>query len=405
MSSSTSVAHSADGAALGFYYQSLYALYEILRQPHDDAAVCLERLDDVEIFANGQPLLIQLKHSIVVKPDSVTLSSRALWRTIKVWIDVLPKVDLAETRFQLVTVASLDKKSVLSILLDESADRNLLHDQLVQEAERVVSEYQKASALKKSPLPHSDRIAGCNAFLQLDKIKRKTLLTRMTICPGTSNISALSNDIASRLVNFPPTQRSEVCTRLIEWWDLQVIFSLCGKRERFISKIEAQEKISEIAGEIERDELLPDFETSLLPDNHIPNSMIIQQINLVSGTPTDIKIAVREEWRARAQRHKWCTERLDMATRIEVYDLLLLEAWQDKFERMSEDCDGLDDSLKCKYGRDLLRWSFDIAHKEVRPFADSCNTTYYVRGSYQVLSVDLKVGWHPQFQQLLKQNL
>lgn len=94
--------HSAVNAALGFYYQSLYGLLSIVRASHDDAAVCLERLDDVEILTNGQSLLSQLKHSLSKKPAAVTLSSIALWKTLKAWIDVLPAVSLNDTFLRII---------------------------------------------------------------------------------------------------------------------------------------------------------------------------------------------------------------------------------------------------------------------------------------------------------------
>ncbi|WP_228380268.1 hypothetical protein [Pseudomonas syringae] len=56
--------HDASPAALGFYYQSQFALLTLLSQTADDAAVAVERLDDVELKANGQKLLFQLKHSV-----------------------------------------------------------------------------------------------------------------------------------------------------------------------------------------------------------------------------------------------------------------------------------------------------------------------------------------------------
>lgn len=401
MVSRSSVSHSADGAALGFYFQSLYALFAILEQPHDDAVVCLERLDDVEVIANGQPLLLQLKHSITTKPEAVTLASRALWRTLKVWIDVLPRVTLAETQFQLVTVAPLGKSNALAVLLNPTSDRSSLQTLLVTEAQRVVDE--NAAASGASAPPHADRIDGCKAFLNLDEAKRNALLARVTVRPGASNIGAVCDDIAKRLMNFPPGQRPEICKRLIEWWDLQVIFTLCEKRQRTIAKIEVLQVISELAGEIERDDLFPDFELAALPSDHTPDSMIERQIELVGGTRTDARIAIREEWRARAQRHKWCTDRLDMAVRIELYDQLLQEVWQDKHSRIVEICQGCDDKEKRKSGRELLRWTLDLAHAEVRPFASNWSATYYVRGSYQVLAIDLKVGWHPQFMELLGQ--
>ena len=49
----------------------------------------------------------------------------------------------------------------------------------------------------------------------------------------------------------------------------------------------------------------------------------------------------------------------------------------------------------------MLRWSYDVAHTEVRAFANNWSIGYYVRGTYQVLAIDLQVGWHPQFKQLL----
>lgn len=402
MNITNSANHSADAAALGFYFQTFYALHAILGQPHDDAVVCLERLDDVEIHANGQSLLTQLKHSMSGTPVSLTLASKALWRTFKAWIDVLPRLVINETSFQLVTVAALGKDIVLGALLDENADRTLLHDALVEEAQRVVKEHQAAKADGASTtFPHADRVAGCDAFLKLGASARTSLLARMSIHAGNANITGIEDDIASALVNFPPDKRQAIARRLLEWWDLQVVFTLCGRRERFIGKIEVQQKISEIAGEIERDELMPEFETVLPPSDHQPDSMLVKQIELVQGKPSDIQFAIREEWRAREQRHNWSAERLDMAVRIDRYDRILEEVWADKHVRIVEEREGLDEARTCELGLKLLRWSHDDAYKEVQPFANNWNAPYYIRGSYQVLAINLQVGWHPEFKDLL----
>jgi hypothetical protein len=401
MTQQGSSSHSAEAAALGFYFQSLYALHGILEQPHDDAAVCLERLDDVEFVSNGEPLLVQLKHSMSMKPAAVTLASPMLWRTFKAWIDVLPKIVLETTRFQLVTVAPIDTEGALACLTTELSDRESLHALLLQEAKRVL-DAQEVAKLAGTPLPHADRVGGCSAFIYLDEATRRTLLSRISVRPGSDNIAAVSGNIENCLVNFPPPKRPILCRRLVEWWDLQVVFTLCGKRERFITKLEVQLKLAELAGEIERDELLPDFESALLPKDHVPDSVLTRQIELVGGTPSDVRVAVREEWRARSQRHKWMSERLDMASRIAKYDDLLHETWQDKHERMCEECDEVDDNHKRQRGHELLRWSYDLAHTEVRPFAPNWSATYYVRGTYQVLAIDLVVGWHPDFKTLLE---
>ncbi|EMM7669239.1 hypothetical protein RVX72_002543 [Citrobacter freundii] len=399
---SKAVNHAAEGAALGFYYQSLYALKAILDNKHDDAALCLERLDDVEISANGENFLTQLKHSIKPNPASVTISSTLLWKTFKVWIDLLPKLNLDETKLQLITVAPIGKKSELFVLTQENSDRELLLLKLSEEAARVKEEHERSLTQKKMPVAHAQRYNECKSFLELQKEIQRQFLSKIVIFENEKNISNISEDIACKLTNFPPHKRELICQKLLEWWDLQVIFSLCGKRERIIYKLEVQQRLSEISGELERDELSVDFENALLPNDYKPHSMIVNQIELIKGRKVDISQATREEWRARSQRHKWCIERFDMAARIDQYDRLLLETWSDRYERMAEECEDCEGHHKEEQGYQLFRWSFDMAHTQIRSFAPNWNASYYVRGTYQLLSIDLKVGWHPDYKGLLR---
>lgn len=333
MNSATTVesgGHSAVDAALGFYYQSLYGLLAIVNATEDDATVCLERLDDVEIILNGRPLLVQLKHSLSKKPAAVSLASVALWKTLKAWIDVLPKVSLDDTRFQLVTVATLSSGSVLAPLLDEKASRAKLLKLLEVEAQRVVNEHSLAKKNGRSPLPHIERLPGCSAYLNLSSVIREKLLSRVTIHPAANDINKIQRDITTALTAFPPNQREAISQRLMEWWDLQIVYSFCAKRDRFITKLEVQQRLLEMAGELSRDELLADFQFNAPPDDHSPPSMIATQLELVNCTKSEIRSAQREEWKARSQRHKWMTERADMAGRIHRYDQYLIQEWGDR---------------------------------------------------------------------------
>lgn len=392
--------HSAVAAAMGFYYQSLYGLLCIVKETDDDAAVCLERLDDVEVNVNGQTLLNQLKHSLSKKPKPVTISSVALWKTLKAWIDVLPKVSLNDTRFQLVTVAPLPAGSPLEPLLDDATSRANLLLLLADEAQRVLDE-REAAATKKKSLPHGERAAACLAYANLNESVRQSLLSRISIQPAVSDIVQIGKDIADALRSFPPNQRETIARRLIEWWDLQVVHSFCGMRDRVISMLDVQLKLSEIAGEVQRDEVLADFQFDTPPDDYSPPSLIAKQLQLVGGTKTEIRAAEREEWRARSQRHKWLSERVDMAARITLYDLLLVEAWTDKHGLMVEQTEAATDSQKQSAGLEIFRWSFNDAKMQISPFAKNWSADYYVRGSYQFLAVDLRVGWHPDFEALL----
>jgi hypothetical protein len=393
-------AHSAEAAALGFYYQGFFALLTLMREETDNAAVGIEQLDDVELKVNGHNLLFQLKHSVSTAPPPITLKSKALWRTIKVWVDILPALTLSETTLHLVTVAKLGPDSPLIALTDPDAERTELVEAMAQEAQRVL-DARAAAAKGGKALPHADRIDGCSAFLALTETERLNLLRRTVIKQGSPAVGAIEENVAGYLKLLPPEQRPTVARRLIEWWDRQIVYSLCGKRERAVVRSELQHQISAIISDIEQDRLMPDFEVASPPEDYQPDGMLARQIKLVDGRSSDLSKAIREEWKAREQRAKWLNGSPAMAVTINDYDLLLEEYWSDRHGQMVEECAELDHKAKCISGLNILRWTHEEAPSAVRPIAQSWNAAYYVRGTYQVLAIDLKVGWHADYAKLL----
>ncbi|MEN4937224.1 ABC-three component system protein [Stenotrophomonas sp. TWI1151] len=388
--------HSAEASALGFYYQSLFALKTLLELDSDNAAVAIERLDDVEVVADKQTLLLQLKHSLSATPAPITLASRALWKTLKAWIDTLPKLSIAETVLHLVAVGHVPAGSPLLALLQEGSDREELIDALVAEATRVVEKRAEAKAAKKD-LPYADRADGCEALLNLPALGREALVRRIRIHPNSPNIALIESEIAKSLKLLPSEQRALVASRLVAWWDREVIYSLCGQRDRAIAKLEVQAQISSIIGEIESGLLHADFSGAKPPPSHEPDSMLLRQIRLVCGSKTDENKATVEEWRARAQRSKWVEDNPAMASTINRHDEHLCEEWSNRHEQMTEDCQFSGESEKCTKGLALLRWTHEDAPGAVEAIAAKWSAVFYVRGSYQVLAVDKRVGWHPDY--------
>lgn len=395
--------HAAEAAALGFYYQSLFALLTLVSQTADNAAVAVERLDDVEVSADGNRLLYQLKHSISETPPPVSLASRALWKTIKVWVDTLPVLTLSETTLHLVAVGHIPDDSPLKALLRVNSERTELLKALQIEAKRVINA--RAVAVKENKnIPFPDRADGCEAFLALSETEQHNLVRRIVIQPGSPTISEIEEKIAAHLTLLPVGQRKLVAQRLVEWWDRQIIYSLCGKRKRALERIELQHQISSIIGDIEDERLVPDFTLAMPPNDYQPDGMLTRQIELVDGQLSDIKRAVREEWRAREQRSKWVNANPGMASIINDYDLVLQEHWSDRHSQMVEECSDLEDKKKCEAGLKLLRWAHESASQLIPHISEGWSGTYYVPGSYQVLAIDLKVGWHPSYSSLLKEK-
>ncbi|GEA68403.1 hypothetical protein PA3_25610 [Acinetobacter pittii] len=394
--------HSAEASALGFFYQSLYALDTLLGLSTDNAAISIETLDDVQLDENGKNLLFQLKHSIKRNPTSLTIKSKSLWKTFKAWIDVLPKISLSETKMHLVVVGKISEKDPLNKLLDLNDDRATLLQALENEAIRVLDERKKAQQQKKRTLPYADRKDGCEAFMKLKSNVRKNLLDRVFVIAKSPNINEIEKSIAAKLTLFPSAHQTLIAKKLVEWWDRQVIYSLSGVRERYILRSELQSKIMEIAAEIEHEKLMPEFERSDIPTGYIPHAGLIAQIDLVKGRDSDKTKAIREEWRAREQRSKWVRSNPGTAVKIFEYDALLKEYWEDKHISMCEDNEDTDEESKCKDGLELLRWTHNDAPNQIRSIEDGWSSAYYIRGSYQVLAINLTVGWHPDYKKRLK---
>ncbi|MGG7539767.1 ABC-three component system protein [Rhizobium sp. Nf11,1] len=394
-------AHSADASALGFLFQAQYALLRLWNETSFEAVVYLETLDDVVLEANGQTILEQLKHSLSAKPDAITVASVNVWKTLKAWIDVLPSLDLPKTLLHLVTVADISPTSPLKVLLDETEDRDDLLAALQDEARRVIRERAEADAKGVKPLPHAKRAPGCEAFLKLSENLQAEILSRVRIKPGQQNIRHIEDELAKRLTSVLAKDQSHVAALMVEWWNRQIIHAHCGKRDKAIHRFELVKRHMEIVADIEHDNLVDYFAADLPPDTYRSHHMVENQISLVGGTESWLQRAVTNEWRARESRSRWSTENPSWRERISKYDDRLAEEWSYKHVDMCEECGGQSEEVKKTKGRELLRWSFYDAPDKIEPIASSVTTPSYIRGTYHVLSIDGRVGWHPDYLALL----
>ncbi|PDS29258.1 ABC-three component system protein [Rhizobium phaseoli] len=394
-------AHSADAAALGFLYQAQFALIRLWNETSDDAVVLLETLDDVVLVANGQTILEQLKHSLSEKPASLTISSVNLWKTLKAWIDVLPELDLSQTWLHLVTVADIANGSPLLQLTVENGSRESLLQALVQEAERVAQERAEASANGDKKLPHAQRAAACDAFLKLPPEQQASILARARIKSGAMSITQIEPALADAMTSVLENKRAQVAMLLVEWWNRQIILALSKVRKRAIRRFELVSRYMAIIGDIEHDTLTDYFATELPPESYQSHPMVAQQVNLVGASQAVLDRAVLNEWRARAARSRWSIENPARHEMIAKYDDRLAEEWSYRHVEMCEECGGSAEEDKRSKGRKLLGWSHFDAPNYVGAIAPNI-TASYVRGSYQVLSINGRVGWHPDYRKLLE---
>ena len=99
--------HQASEQMLGYLYQVRYALYLLLRNREPECQMSIEKFDDVAFSNDDTPIqLIQLKHH-VQHQGSLTDASTDLWRTLKVWLDIVTKSPdiLNETSYLIITTS------------------------------------------------------------------------------------------------------------------------------------------------------------------------------------------------------------------------------------------------------------------------------------------------------------
>ena len=167
--------HQASEQMLGYLYQVRYAL-ALLENDNSDFQISIEKFDDVAFSKDGIPKqLIQLKHH-VQRHGNLTDGSTDLWRTLKVWIDVISESPdiLNGTKFLIVTTAIAPDNTAASFLKkDENRNEESAYEKL------------RNICIKSENKEHKKYY---EAFLKTDEIILERLLSQICIIDGANNI-------------------------------------------------------------------------------------------------------------------------------------------------------------------------------------------------------------------------
>ena len=394
---------SGTDSALGYYYQSLYALVHLLNSNEDTEEVLIEDLDDVVVknIEKNSFSLKQLKHK---QNSSITISSKDLWSTLRIWCEYTLLKDIRNISFHLITCSKMSNENILNVLRNESLDRTKLIELLNKEAIRVIEERAQTVQNKK---PHSERYHGCEAYIKLDENNKKMLLDRILIIPEEFNINETEAQVSGSnlLLVCPPDSRPLITKNLIEWWDYQVLLQMRNERSE-IKKIELQQKIMEIIQEIELEQISNSYgeREPLNWENELTGN-IAKQLEIIGLGTIQKKHAMINYWQARKQREEWLEEDFPLVNeKVKKFDKNLFNEWEflfgEKTENRTFNTEG--ECIEC--GKEIFNWSFHTAHESIPKISKNWQDKYLVRGSYQILSDTLKVGWHPLYKTKFTMN-
>ena len=129
-----------------------------------------------------------------------------------------------------------------------------------------------------------------------------------------------------------------------------------------------------------------------------------EQLKLICLGNHRMQLALRDYYRAFRQRASWIRNDLLYVNELGQYEQRLIDEWEHAFAAMEETLSGIGSNTedeKAKEGRQLFS---DMEKRDIR-IRPKCQEAFIMRGSYHILSNQLKVGWHIDFFERLKQLL
>ena len=388
--------HQAPEQMLGYLYQVRYALTLLLDNDNEKHQISIERFDDVAFSQDGTPKqMIQLKHHIK-QHGNLNDASTDIWRTLKVWIDAVSKDEnlLTDTNFLIITTAKAPEGSAASLLKTDNR-----------------SEYAAYLKLKKiaDTSDNKEHQTYYKVFSNLDEKIMKKLFGKVYVIDGASNVLDVSRDL-HRLVRYScmPKYEDQICERIEGWWYQRSIEALCSDTPIFYTQQQVRSLIVSTSQQYADDNLPIDVwdHNTITPDDLSSNERIFyEQLKLICLGNRRISIAIRDYYRAFRQRASWIRNDLLFVNELEKYEQCLIDEWEHYFASMEDElsifgsCATEDTKIKC--GQALFK-EIESGDIRIRP---KVHDAFVMRGSYHILANQLKIGWHIDFQERLKQIL
>lgn len=388
--------HQASEQMLGYLYQVRYALALLLENDNSDCQISIEKFDDVAFSKDDIPIqLIQLKHHIQHQ-GNLADASTDMWRTIKVWLDAISETPdiLDGTNFLIITTATAPIGSA-AFLLKKDSNRN------------PDTAYQKLKTVCFSSVNQAHQ-RYYDAFREAGEDTVKQLIRQIYIIDCASNIIDVEKDILKHIrYSCIPKHQKMIYERLEGWWFKKAIDALCCDTPVFVNQNQVRSFIVSVSQEYADDNLPIDILDidDLQESNFSANEKIFhEQLKLICLGNHRMQLALRDYYRAFRQRASWVRNDLLYVNELGQYEQRLIDEWEHAFAAMEEtlsETNNATEEEKAKEGRQLFS---DIEKRDIR-IRPKCQEAFIMRGSYHILANQLKIGWHVDFFDRLKQLL
>ena len=385
---------SAKEPNLGYLYQVRYGLLLIVSEQNQEAKLLIEQIDDISIETPSALEVYQTKLHIN-SVANLTNASTDLWKTIRVWSEgiVSGQLDPDNCIFNLITTAAASADTIPFKLKQRTKD--------TREVEEILKSLLEVATTSNS----KTNKAAYAAFTSLTNEQQRKLIKNISVIDSSIDLNEAKDGIKKLLFYSITSDKVEALYQRLEGWFVgEVILQLQNQRAEISGK-DVQDKILDLVDSFKADNLPDDFAVSIASDEEqlspYRNKTFVKQLEAVGIRPNakTISHAISDYHRAFSQKSKWLREGLINATDEITYDSKLIDDWEKKFSIL-EDIAESTDEIKKTEGKKFYESHYVNTQPNIH-IRERFKEQYMVTGSCQILSDKKKVGWHPNFKDIV----
>ncbi len=374
----------ASGSTIGYLYQCKVGLIQLIKKSRlgdEEYSISIENLDDLQIDSSTRTEdLIQVKHHF--NASNLNNKNVDFWHTLEVWMEERDKTKNC-SYFLLTT--SVAQAGTISYFLKPDPE---LRD--VDKAVELMNSEAQDIKNKVLDVPTTE-------FLKLNIEEQKEFIRRIYILDENPNIKEIDSALSRELItNVSEDLRKDYIDSIVGWWLQQIILCL-SKSKKSISVGELFAKIYDLNDQFATSKLAADFKAYMPTEEEkekVKDNTFIKQLKQISMTETAIGHAIRDYFRAYKQRLKWIRNDVLAEETIIEYEQVLVEEWE-RIKDVSERGKDLENSDVCiEVGQQIYDY---LNQHDLPKIRDGFNHPYFARGTYQQLSNNVSVWWHPKF--------
>lgn len=236
----------------------------------------------------------------------------------------------------------------------------------------------------------------------------KQLIRQTYIIDYASNVINVEKDILKQIrYTCVPKHQKMIYERLEGWWFKKAIDALCSNVPVFVSQNQVRSFIVDVSQQYADDNLpiditdIGNLQESSFSDNE---KIFYEQLRLICLSNRHMQIALRDYYRAFRQRASWIRNNLLYINELEQYEHRLIDEWEHAFATMEENLSTAINATEDEKAREGRKLFSNMEDKDIR-IRPKCQEAFIMRGSYHILANQLKIGWHVDFFERLKQLL